>query len=92
MSELPPPPSWRAPIRGALRKPTIILLLAPLLLITFKYYGSKSFYLAALAGHLVLFHDPARTAELWHFGSAFLLLGVLPALVVKCVFRESLAD
>ena len=92
MNDLPPPPSWRAPFRGAARKPTIILLLAPLLLTTFKYYGSKSFYLSALAGHLVLLNDPARTAELWHFGSAFLLMGVLPALVVKCVFRESLAE
>ena len=68
MSETPAPPSWRAPFRAAARKPTIILLLAPLLLTTFKYYGSKSFYLSALAGHLVLFNDAARTAELWHFG------------------------
>ncbi len=91
MSGTPPPASWRTPFLGEARKPTVILLLAPLLLTTFKYYGSKSFYLSALAGRFVLFHDPARTAELWHFGSALLLLGVLPALVVKFVFKESLA-
>jgi len=88
----PSPMSWRGLFSGEARKPTLILLLAPLLLTTFKYYGSKAFYLSELADKFVLFNDAARTAELWHFGSAFLLMGVLPALVVKLVFRESLAD
>jgi len=74
------------------RKPTVILLLAPLLLTAFKYYGSRSFYLSELADKVALFNDAARTAELWHFGSAFLLMGVVPALVVKLVFKEALAD
>ncbi len=83
---------WGDAFRGGARKPTVILLLAPLLLTTFKYYGSTSFYLAELSGKWVLFNDPARTAELWHFASAFLLLGLVPALVVKAVFRESLSE
>ena len=85
-------PEWGAAFRGGARKPTVILLLAPLLLTTFKYYGSTSFYLAEVAGRFVLFNDPARTAELWHFASAFLLLGLVPTLVVKVVFKESLTD
>lgn len=92
MSGKSPPMSWRGLFRGEALKPTVILLLAPFLLTTFKYYGSTSFYLSGLADQFVLFHDAARTAELWHFGSAFLLLGVLPVLVVKLVFQESLAD
>jgi len=87
-----PQASWRAAFSGEARKPTLILLLAPLLLTTFKYYGSKSFYLSEVAGRFVLFNDAAWTAELWHFSAAFLLMGVLPALVVKLVFKESLAD
>ena len=92
MSGKPSPISWRGLFSGEAQKPTVILLLAPLLLTTFKYYGSKSFYLSELAEKFVLFNDAARTAELWHFAAAFLLMGVLPALVVKLVFKESLAD
>jgi len=92
MSETQPPALWRTAFSGEARKPTVILLLAPLILTTFKYYGSTAFYLAELADKFVLFGNAARTAELWHFGSAFLLLGILPALVVKLVFKESLAD
>ena len=80
MSGSQPLASWRSAFSGEARKPTVILLLAPLILTTFKYYGSKSFYLTALADKFVLFQDAARTAELWHFGSALLLLGILPAL------------
>jgi membrane protease YdiL (CAAX protease family) len=86
------PAAWRGAFSGAARKPTVILLLAPLLLTTFKYYGAPGFYRAVLADRFVLFGDVARTAELWHFGAGFLLLGLVPALVVKFLFRESLAD
>jgi membrane protease YdiL (CAAX protease family) len=92
MNEPATPGSWRSAFAGDARKPTVILLLAPLLLTTFKYYGSKTFYLSALADKFIFFQDAARTAELWHFGSAFLLMGILPALVVKFIFKESLAD
>jgi uncharacterized protein len=92
MSGKSSPILWHGLLSGEARKPTVILLLAPLLLTTFKYYGSKSFYLAELADKFVLFNDAARTAELWHFSVAFLLMGVLPALVVRLVFKESLAD
>jgi uncharacterized protein len=77
------------------RKTLVILLLTPVLLTTFKYFGSKSFYLAHAypagegpgpapgAGH---------AAELYHFLAAFLLLGLVPALVVRLGFRERLRD
>jgi membrane protease YdiL (CAAX protease family) len=74
------------------KKPTIILLLAPLLLTTWKYYGSKSFYLAHLSEKIVIFNSTAMTAEWYNYLSAFVLLGVISIAVIKFVFKESLAD
>ncbi len=72
------------------KKPTIILLLAPLVLTTWKYYGTKSFYLAYLSEKFVLFNSAAMTAEWYTYFSAFVLLGVLSIAVIKFVFKESL--
>ena len=77
---------------GDARKPTIILLLTPLILTTFKYYGSKSFYLQELSSRMVWFGSVETTGALYAFLSSFLLLGVIPALIVKFVFHESLAS
>jgi len=79
-------------LSGEKRKPTIILLLTPFLLTTFKYYGSKPFYLDQLSRSFVLFNDVEFTAAAFTFFSSFLLLGIVPALVVKYVLRESLAS
>jgi len=72
------------------RKPAVVLLLTPFLLTTFKYYGSKAFYLSHLAGRFAAFGEVGRTAELYQFLSAFLLLGLIPALVTRFGFREPL--
>jgi membrane protease YdiL (CAAX protease family) len=74
------------------KKPTIILLLAPLVLTTWKYYGTKSFYLAHLSNTFVLFNSAAMTAEWYTYFSAFFLLGMLSFTVIKFVFKESLAS
>ena len=73
---------------GDNRKPTVILLLAPFLLTTFKYYGSKSFYLDQLSTGFVLFGNPELTAECFAFFSSFFLLGVVPLMFIRYVFRE----
>jgi membrane protease YdiL (CAAX protease family) len=73
------------------KKPAIILLLAPLVLTTWKYYGSKSFYLAHLSDKLIIFSSAAMTAEWYNYLSAFFLLGVISIAVIKFVFKESLA-
>ena len=77
---------------GSNRKPAIILLLAPALLTTFKYFGTRAFFLSHLADRFSLPGNMERCAELYHFFSSFVLLGVIPALVVKFVFRQPLAD
>lgn len=74
------------------KKPAIILLLAPIVLTTWKYYGTKSFYLEHLSSTFVLFNSPAMTAEWYVYCSAFFLLGFSAIAVIKWIFRESLAD
>jgi len=77
---------------GNHRKPTIILLLAPFLLTTFKYYGSTSFFLETLGPLLPQLEDPHFYAALYTFFASLLLMGVIPAFVVKFVFKESLGE
>jgi hypothetical protein len=77
---------------GSSRKPTIILLVTPLILTTWKYYGTKAFYLSELASRVVLFGNPEQTAELYTFFSAFVLFGLLPWAIVKFVFKESISS
>jgi membrane protease YdiL (CAAX protease family) len=74
------------------KKPIIILLLAPLVLTTWKYYGTKSFFLVHLSNTFVLFNSAAMTAEWYNYFSAFVLLGVSSIVIIKLVFKESLAD
>lgn len=77
---------------GDRMKPTLILLLTPVLLTTFKYYGSKEWYFGNLRAWIVLFGDPELTAALYVFLSSFLLFGLVPLVVIRFVFRESFAS
>jgi len=82
----------QAAFQGKQFKPTVILLVSSLVLVTWRYFGSPEFYLEALAPRLALSVDPAAAAAVYSFFSAFLWMAVVPALVVKLVFRERLAD
>jgi membrane protease YdiL (CAAX protease family) len=73
------------------RKPTAVLLIATFLSVSFKTYGSKSFYLKSLSSSFVVAGDAQFSAALFVFASAFLLLGVVPLLLVKLVFKEPLS-
>jgi membrane protease YdiL (CAAX protease family) len=77
---------------GDNKKPTVILLLTPLVLTTWKYFGTKTFYLSDLASRFVLFDDPQRTAELYTFFSVFMLFGLLPLAVIRFVFKEKISS
>lgn len=72
------------------RKMGVILLLAPVLIVTWKYYGTPSFYLGHLSNRFVLFGSPLKTAEWYTYLSAFTLFGVLPVAVFRLLFREPL--
>jgi len=86
------PRGLKAAFRGAQLKPTVILLVTPVLLTTWKYFGSYQFYLENLAGRAGAWGDPTAAAATYSFLAALVLLGIVPALVVKLVFRERLAD
>ncbi len=77
---------------GENKKPTLILLVTPFVLTTFKYYGTKPFYLSDLASSFVLFGDVQLTAALYTFVSAFVLLGIIPFLIIRFLFKEPIAS
>ena len=77
---------------GDRKKPTLILLLTPILLTTFKYYGSKDWYYEILKDSIVLGGDPEWTAALYVFFSSLVLFGLVPLLVIKFVFRDHLSS
>lgn len=74
------------------RKATIILLLAPWLLITFKYAGAPEVFAERIAPLLRATALRSWMTEAYVFGAAVLFLGIIPLLVVKGVFRESLGS
>ncbi len=80
-----------AAFQGRQLKPTVILLVSSVTLITWKYFASPQ-YLEQLARRCGGFADPQAAGAIGSFAGALLLLGLLPALIVKLVFREKLAD
>jgi membrane protease YdiL (CAAX protease family) len=84
--------SFHDTLQGVQVKPVVILSVSTVTLVTWKCFASSQFYFENLAGHFVLFSDPQMTAAVYSFLGALLLMGVLPALIVRFVFRERLAD
>jgi membrane protease YdiL (CAAX protease family) len=88
----PLPHPLTAALSGDQFKPTVILFSAPLLMLTWKCFGSVEFYQNTLAPWLEIQSEQAAGAATYHFVSCFVLFAVVPALIVKFVFRERLAD
>jgi membrane protease YdiL (CAAX protease family) len=80
-----------AAFQGRQLKPTVILLVSSVTLVTWKCFASPQ-YLEQFARRCGGFSDPQAAGAIGSFVGALLLLGLLPALVVKLVFRENLAD
>jgi membrane protease YdiL (CAAX protease family) len=83
----PRPSIWHV-LRSARRKPTVILLWAPVAIVTWRYFGSQRFYLAhlmrpGLAGRL----PPG--AEIYSFGAALVLFGLVSLLLIRVALQES---
>lgn len=85
------PASLRGLLGSARLKPTLILLWVPFVVTTWTYYGTKAFYLNDLSTKFVLRGDPGLTAELYAFGSSFVLFGLLSLFIIKTVLGESVA-
>lgn len=73
------------------RKATIILIAAPLIITTWKYFGTVTFYREQLAGLFALQGDPGLTAEVYTFVSAFILMGLVPWVIIRFVFHEQMS-
>lgn len=74
------------------RKPFVILAYSAVALLAWKYLGSPAFYLEHFRQCGLTPADPKAAAAIYSFLACFLLLGIVPALIVKAVFRENLAD
>lgn len=74
------------------RTPGIILFSSVLLMVTWKFFFSPTFYEAHLSNWFVLMGDTEATGAIYHFIGCFVLLGVIPALIAKFVLRDSLVD
>ena len=85
------PISFAKAISPEKRKITIVLLLGTLLMVTFRYFGSREFYQAHLL-FLKLAANADFAAESYVFFSSFLLLGCVPIAVIKLIFKENLSD
>jgi len=72
-------------------KPTVILLSVPIILTTFNYFGTKTFYLNHLASAFILFENSDLSSVLYTFLASFVLLGCIPALIIKFIFRDPLS-
>ena len=84
-------PLWQA-CRGKQFRPTVTLLSSTLLVIAWKCFGTPEFFADWLMPRLGMRGAPYPWAGFYCYLSAFFLLGVVPVLIVKFVFRESLAD
>ncbi|MEX2116768.1 MAG: CPBP family intramembrane glutamic endopeptidase [Bacteroidota bacterium] len=73
-------------------KPTLILLMTPVLLVTFKYYGSRQWYFEMVRDWFVIAGNPELTAALYVFFASFVLFGVVPLLIIRFIFKETLAS
>jgi membrane protease YdiL (CAAX protease family) len=75
---------------GESRKTTIILLWAPLAIVTWRYFGSPRFFLDHLAA-LRPWGRVTQAAELYTYGASFLLFGLVSLLIIRLLLREPLA-
>ena len=78
--------------RGENYRPTTILLTSVVMLVTWKTAGSQAFFHRHLADRIVLGVDPVEAAAWYQMGLGVLLLGVVPALVLRLVCKMPLAS
>ena len=84
--------SLLAGLYGPQRRSAIILLSSILLVVTWWHLGSPKFYLEHYSDRTAPWGEAAKVAPACAFLTTLVLLGVIPALIVKFVLREKLAD
>ena len=78
--------------RGENFRPTIILLTSVLMLVTWKTAGSQAFFHRHVADRMALGVDPIEAAAWYQMSLGLLLLGIVPALVLRWVCQVPLAS
>jgi membrane protease YdiL (CAAX protease family) len=86
------PPRLTGIFRGTQLHATVILLLAGVLPLAWRFFGTEEFYNAHLTAWRLVGSDPSVNAATFRFANAVLAFGIVPALVVVVGFRHSLAD
>lgn len=79
-------------LQGRNLQPSIILLSSVTLIALWRTVGTQAFYMRHLADIVAIGGDRVATAGLYHIVMCFLLLGVVPAVIVRGVLGERLAD
>lgn len=78
--------------RGADRKPAIILFSSTALMVLWRCFGSVEFFVAQFGDLVSLHGSPEAAGAVYSFLACFVLLGLVPLLIVKLIFRERLVD
>ncbi len=76
---------------GANRKPTIILLWAPVAIVTWRTFGSQGFFLRRLLP-LAAWNNPPQAAALYADLTALVLFGLASLVLIRFVLNETLAS
>ena len=79
-------------LRDEQSREAVILLLSTVLMVTWYYFASPTYLATHLPAVAWLGGDARATGAVGSQVAAFVLLGLIPLLVVKFVFRERLAD
>lgn len=83
--------SFKGLASGANRKPTIILLWAPVAIVTWRTFGSQEFFLRRLQP-LGLWGNPLQGAELYTCGASLVVFGLASLALIRFVLNETLAS
>lgn len=78
--------------RGRTLRATAVLALSTPWLLAWKYFGTIDFYHRAIHPRWPLCPDIFTAAAVYQFLTCFLMLGVIPMLLLKLVFRQQLAE
>lgn len=92
MTHPPTPPTPTKARWTRQHKPSIILLSSTLLMLTWWYFAQPGFLAKHLPQSATASYDPQAAGAVGSFVLAFVLLGLIPALLVKLIFGEHLAD
>lgn len=82
----------RAAMKGWDREAGVALVYAALAMVAFAYQGHPDFFYENFGGYAWVAARPDFACEAYRFGFSFVFFFLVPAILVRAVFRKSLAD